>query len=101
MEVTEFRRPPWFILEVDSAPGSLHGMDVVSVSDVSEAHAGLSKEEASVVGECQETHEEKGEGWCAAFASGDSRQGNVIENGPIKSHRELQRSISNWSSQAQ
>lgn len=22
-------------------------------------------------------------GWCAVFVNGDSRQGNVIENGPI------------------
>jgi hypothetical protein len=37
-------------------------MDVVIAAGVSEVHAGsIFKDEASVVGECQETHEEKGE----------------------------------------
>jgi hypothetical protein len=61
-----------FIFDADS----LHGMDVVSVADVSEVHAAsIFKDEVNVVGECKETHEKKGEGWCAALDSGDRRQG--------------------------
>jgi hypothetical protein len=79
-----------FVLEADSVHGSLHDVDLVSVAGISGVHAAsIFKDDVGRVGECQETHEEKGEVWCLVLVSSFSKQGNLIENGPTKIHREL------------
>jgi hypothetical protein len=107
----DFRLSPGFIPDADSDLGSLHCVDVVSVASVSKAYAdSVFEDKMSRVGECLCMHRfpsnrpttrrvrAGARAWPVRIV--DSRQGNVIENGPIKSHRELQRSMSNWSSQA-
>jgi hypothetical protein len=39
MDLTDFRLSQWFIVDVDSACGSLHHVDVGSVAKLSEVHA--------------------------------------------------------------
>jgi hypothetical protein len=39
MGLTDFRLSQWFIVDVDSACGSLHYVDVGSVANLSEEHA--------------------------------------------------------------